>query len=461
VPAVFILRSRDLPLFIEQLALPALLVGGASIGLGVFRDLPLQAAAFLLAMVTLAAAVAADRPWLRVLMGVALAILLALSCTPSRWHWFGGGSITNFWVAWHLVAAVTLAAIAVQAHAFSHGPAARIGAAIESIAAGMLVAVLAALAALSGMTFLAGASVGELGGLVAPMRSDQAFPVLQAGSAVLAALAAAWLARSWPAVRRAWCAAAAAVMVALSWYMPSLGLVLLILAVCLVLGRWGIAGAAAVAGAWIIGAFYYRLESPLATKAIVLLAAGALLSVLAWLAMRGEAASDAAPMQALPAVPHGAIGIALTLLSVLAVANWGIWQKEQIIAHGQPVFVELAPVDPRSLMQGDYMRLAFRMPLDVRTQNAHSTERPYVVGRRDARGVTTLVRLHDGSQRGADEILIELTPKDSRWVLVTDAWFFKEGEAQRWSPAKYGEFRVDSSGRALLVGLRDKRLNPL
>jgi hypothetical protein len=130
VPAVFILRSRDLPLFIEQLALPALLVGGASIGLGVFRDLPLQAAAFLLAMVALAAAVAADRPWLRVLMGVALAIFLALTCTPSRWRWFGGGSITNFWVAWHLVAAVTLAAIAVQAHAFSHGPAARIGAAI-------------------------------------------------------------------------------------------------------------------------------------------------------------------------------------------------------------------------------------------------------------------------------------------------------------------------------------------
>ena len=37
---------------------------------------------------------------------------------------------------------------------------------------------------------------------------------------------------------------------------------------------------------------------------------------------------------------------------------------ERYIADGQPVFVELAPVDPRSLMQGDYMQLNFRLPGD-------------------------------------------------------------------------------------------------
>ena len=47
---------------------------------------------------------------------------------------------------------------------------------------------------------------------------------------------------------------------------------------------------------------------------------------------------------------------------MLAVANAGIWQKETLIAEGKPIFVELGPVDPRSLMQGDYMRLAFRLP---------------------------------------------------------------------------------------------------
>ena len=44
---------------------------------------------------------------------------------------------------------------------------------------------------------------------------------------------------------------------------------------------------------------------------------------------------------------------------------------------------------------------------------------------------------------------------------MTDAWYFKEGEAARWARAKYGEFRVDASGRALLVGLRGPELEAL
>ena len=56
---------------------------------------------------------------------------------------------------------------------------------------------------------------------------------------------------------------------------------------------------------------------------------------------------------------------------------------------------------------------------------------------------------------------IELTPKDGRWTLVTNAWFFAEGEAKRWEGAKYGEFRVDADGRALLVGLRGAKLEAL
>ena len=61
----------------------------------------------------------------------------------------------------------------------------------------------------------------------------------------------------------------------------------------------------------------------------------------------------------------------------------------------------------------------------------------------------------------AGEMRIELTPKGGRWILVSDAWFFREGEAERWARAKYGEFRVDADGRALLVGLRGPALEGL
>jgi uncharacterized membrane-anchored protein len=105
------------------------------------------------------------------------------------------------------------------------------------------------------------------------------------------------------------------------------------------------------------------------------------------------------------------------------------------------------------------MRLEFHLPVDnVKTQGG---QRPRVVATRDARGVATLRRLHDGTPPGPGELLIELTPKSGRWILVTDAWFFEEGEAERWAKAKYGEFRVREDGQALLVGLRDAGLKAL
>jgi uncharacterized membrane-anchored protein len=254
------------------------------------------------------------------------------------------------------------------------------------------------------------------------------------------------------------------VLVALAWFMPALGAVLLALAVCATSVRWRLATAAGVAAAWIVGAFYYQLDWPLATKAAVLVGAGAVLGALGWWA---GAVHRVAHQTAAEHEANGSRaarwGIATSVVAVLAVANGGIWQKENLIAHGQPVYVELAPVDPRSLMQGDFMRLNFRMPGEVqaRLDGLTTSRRPRMIARRDERGVASLVRLDDGTALAAEEFRFELTPKDGRWILVSDAWFFREGEAQRWQPAKYGEFRVDPSGKALLVGLRGPNLEAL
>jgi len=257
------------------------------------------------------------------------------------------------------------------------------------------------------------------------------------------------------------CAGIAGVCVGLAWFMPALGVVLCVLAWCAASRRWRMAAAAAFVAAWIIGSFYYQLAWPLATKAIVLVVASALLAALAWLAPRHtQVMTDVAPQGTRPSWLSG---IGLTSLAVLSIANIGIWQKENLIAHGAPVYVELAPVDPRSLMQGDYMRLNFRLPQQVQNhvEGPLSVARPHAIARRDARGVAMVMRLDDGTPLASDELRIELTPKNGSWVLVSDAWFFKEGESARWAGAKYGEFRVDTSGRALLVGLRSADLAPL
>jgi uncharacterized membrane-anchored protein len=104
------------------------------------------------------------------------------------------------------------------------------------------------------------------------------------------------------------------------------------------------------------------------------------------------------------------------------------------------------------------------MPFSVQQQldgDLLRAQRPHAVARRDERNVLTLLRLDDGKPLAADELRVELTPKGGDWILVTDAWFFREGEAQRWSGARFGEFRIDGSGRALLVSLRGPDLQPL
>jgi uncharacterized membrane-anchored protein len=61
----------------------------------------------------------------------------------------------------------------------------------------------------------------------------------------------------------------------------------------------------------------------------------------------------------------------------------------------------------------------------------------------------------------ADELRITLTPKNGQWILVSDAWYFREGDAPLWEKARYGEFRVLPDGTALLVGMADADLKPI
>ncbi len=471
--AVRMLRSRTLPLFVEQLAVPALLVGGSLLGYALFRDLPPRWAALAASLAVAAVVVAVPKPWLRVLLGAAAAALVGLTVAPPHFKFFGRSEWPAIWLALHVLLAVALVGAWLQRDMLNRGEDARVAAAWESLSVGWLLVTLAGLAFWAGMTFLVGSSLGgggeagEIARALSPKPSSSLGDglTLRLCSLTLAGAGAAWLAVNWPALRQSWCAGVALVLMALAWFMPSLGAVLLVLAYCIVGGRWRVASAAGVAAAWIIGAFYYQLSWPLADKALLLAGCGAALGALAWVAARGarSASIAASTMPGAPALGKSQAGLALGALLVLAVANIGIWQKENLIAHGLPVFVALAPVDPRSLMQGDFMALRFSVPSEGADaiHDGAGARRPKVVARRDARGIATLQRLDSGQPLAADELRIELSPKNGGWVLVTDAWFFKEGEADRWARARYGEFRVGSDGRALLVGLRGAELQKL
>jgi hypothetical protein len=471
--SIVLFRSRSIPLFVEQLGLPALLVGGGCFAFGVFHNGPPRLAFAMLALVAIVVAVAAGRSWVRNLLGVLAAVLVTLAFVSDRALNLDRSTLGQFWLAWHLSFGAWLLALGVQSQLARSGGAVSGQSAIESIASGWLVAVLVGLAWLAGMTFLAGAVierniVAEMSRELARQRGDGATRIVQPLVSVLLAAAAAWIgASAWPTLRQTWCIGLAAMLVVLAWFMPSLGAVLLALLLTATSQRWLLAGVAGLAAAWIIGAFYYALGYPLAQKALILFVAGVVLGAIAWFgASGGPASGEGDATRGDGAVrARGALrlaGIAATLVLTLAVANVGIWQKEDVIRHGKPVFVELAPVDPRSLMQGDYMALDFRVPRDGFFESTLSWQRPVALAEIDSSGVARLVRIEGpGAVPGPNELRIELTPKRGRWTVVTDAYFFREGEGERFAQAKYGEFRVLPDGKALLVGLASADRQPI
>jgi len=144
------------------------------------------------------------------------------------------------------------------------------------------------------------------------------------------------------------------------------------------------------------------------------------------------------------------------LVLVLAVPNALVVQKERLLAAGTPMLLELAPVDPRSLIQGDYMALNYAMSRELAETQRTWPRTGKVVVRLDEHGVARFVRHHDPrAALGAGEHLLAYRWRRGRLRVGTDAFHFQEGHASRYERARYGEVRVAPSGTSVLVGLRD------
>lgn len=174
------------------------------------------------------------------------------------------------------------------------------------------------------------------------------------------------------------------------------------------------------------------------------------------------------------------------LLLVAVVAAGMTAQKENISRNGRTVLLKLAPVDPRSLMQGDYMRLNFALGDDMRhffvkkeglegnsgywqvrdKVKEKGMTRGRVVIRLDAENRAEFVRFDDGGGLADGEMLLRY------WGFFSDrgggmacfgseSFMFEEGKADVFAKAVYGELRVAPDGGSVLVGLRDAGLKKL
>ena len=158
---------------------------------------------------------------------------------------------------------------------------------------------------------------------------------------------------------------------------------------------------------------------------------------------------------------------------VLLLVNWSISGKEHHLKEGKVVYLQLAPVDPRSLMQGDYMRLRFVIANEVyqtlpknegqhswRRNNVTATDGRIVVSLNE-NAVASFNRLEDEKPLAANEVLLRYRVREGRVKFATNAFFFQEGHAKIYQGARYGQFRVDDKGELLLISMHNDKLEKL
>ena len=162
----------------------------------------------------------------------------------------------------------------------------------------------------------------------------------------------------------------------------------------------------------------------------------------------------------------------VSLVIVLALVNWSIYKKEDQLAHGKIAYLELAPADPRSIMQGDYMALNYQVARQVYDalpktkeyklwgQNIDASDGDVVVAL-DERHIATFKDIYHGQALANNEILMRYRVRNGAVKFATNAYFFQEGTAKNYQPARYGQFRVAEDGELLLVAMYDKDLNKL
>lgn len=153
----------------------------------------------------------------------------------------------------------------------------------------------------------------------------------------------------------------------------------------------------------------------------------------------------------------------LGLLAVLIFINLKITTYETHLAHGDTVLLELAPVDPRGFMQGDYMTLRYALEneiLEAQSSNRDQASDGYVIVALDNHNVGHVVRLADSYESNtlaANERVIHYRLRGGSVKLATNAFFFQEGHSEAFEAAEYGQFRVNDKGEPLLTNLVNEK----
>ena len=231
-----------------------------------------------------------------------------------------------------------------------------------------------------------------------------------------------------------------------------------------------------------LGGFYYQLSIPLLYKGVLLVSFAVIFAIVTlFLHARYKAPSQSAvENHSVFKAPIGLVGVFLIVL--LGAVNYKVQQFEDVLATGKPVVLKIAPADPRSLMQGDYMVLNYAILSELQ-QSQFSSEsnesnettgidelspsgkKAYILVHLDKNHVATFCE----AQSEIPTDFKHCTPNvylpiryNGSWhpKLPSQDYFFAEGKGEHYAQAEYAEYRF-KDGILLLARLLDKDLKGL
>ncbi len=253
-----------------------------------------------------------------------------------------------------------------------------------------------------------------------------------------------------------------AIYAALAWFVPSAASALLLVTLGFYTQRKSLMALGTLALVTFVSWYYYFLDQSLLYKSIILMGLGLVALGTTVTFHLEKKYRDIFSESRNNIFQKQKIYILLVSLVILSVVNFGIYQKEQHLKEGRTVYLKLAPVDPRSLMQGDYMRLRFELENSLRSNiDLDEPQNGLVIVNIDAKNIGHFEQIKNGGELNENQVALQYRVRNSRIKFATNAFFFQEGKADHFSKAEFGEFKVAENGALLLVAMRDKDLNRL
>ena len=230
-----------------------------------------------------------------------------------------------------------------------------------------------------------------------------------------------------------------------------------------------------------LGGFYYQLSIPLLYKGGLLVSFAVIFAIVTlFLHARYKAPSQSAvENHSVFKAPIWLVGV--FVIALLGAVNYKVQQFEDVLATGKPVVLKIAPADPRSLMQGDYMVLNYAILSELQ-QSQFSSEsnesnettgidelspsgkKAYILVHLDKNHVATLCEAQSeiptDFKHCTPNVYLPIRYKGWLPELPSQDYFFAEGKGEHYAQAEYAEYRF-KDGILLLARLLDKDLKGL